>query len=82
MNDTKLNAFGAYVALREAIKGFKEVDVDTSKVLIATGNVLPFKPHPAGITLRAGKAAFVVVRPVRRKVAIPLMRNTSRITSV
>ncbi|PVH75405.1 epimerase/hydratase [Cadophora sp. DSE1049] len=59
MNDTKLNAFGAYVALREAVKGFKELSVGTPKAFIATGNVLPFKPHPAGVTLGAGKAALV-----------------------
>lgn len=59
MNDTKLNAFGAYAALREAVKGFKELSVGTPKAFIATGNVLPFRPHPAGVTLGAGKAALV-----------------------
>lgn len=59
MNDTKLNAFGAYVALREAVKGFKELSVGAPKAFIATGNILPFKPYPAGITLGAGKAALV-----------------------
>ncbi|KAH9216722.1 hypothetical protein DL95DRAFT_424331 [Leptodontidium sp. 2 PMI_412] len=50
---------GAYAALREAVKGFKELIVGTLKSFIATGNVLPFKPHPAGVTLGAGKATLV-----------------------
>jgi predicted RNA-binding protein with RPS1 domain len=67
VNDTELNTFGAYVALREAVKGFMKLSVETPKVFIATGNVLPFKPHPAGVTLGAGKAALVHLLDVGAK---------------
>ncbi|KAH7378508.1 hypothetical protein BKA64DRAFT_243849 [Cadophora sp. MPI-SDFR-AT-0126] len=68
INDTKLNTFGAYASLREAVKGFKELSVGTPKAFIATGNVLPFKPHPAGVTLGAGKAALVHLVDIATKV--------------
>ena len=58
VKDLNLNLVGAYVAIREAVKGFEKLDKDVPKAFIATGNVLPWQPHPAGVTLGTGKAAL------------------------
>jgi len=58
VKDLGVNTIGAFVALRETVKGFKELS-DVPKAFIATGNVLPFKPVPFGVTLGTGKAALV-----------------------
>lgn len=48
VKDAGVNVFGAYAALNEAVKGFKELDSSTPKAFISTGNVLPFDPIPLG----------------------------------
>jgi NAD(P)-dependent dehydrogenase (short-subunit alcohol dehydrogenase family) len=58
--DTAVNLFGAYTAMREAVRGFKTLsDGNLPNVFIATGNVVPWQPSPFGITLGTGKAALV-----------------------
>lgn len=61
VKDLNLNLVGAYVAIREAVKGFENLDSNAPKAFIATGNVLPWQPHPAGVTLGSGKAALTHV---------------------
>jgi NAD(P)-dependent dehydrogenase (short-subunit alcohol dehydrogenase family) len=58
VKDLNLNLVGAYVAMREAVTGFDQLEVDIPKVFIATGNVLPWRPNAAGATLGSGKAAL------------------------
>jgi len=53
-----VNLTGAYVSLQQAVNGFKKLGTDNPNIFIATGNVLPFKPHLAGVTLGSGKAAL------------------------
>jgi hypothetical protein len=57
VKDIGVNTIGAYAALNQAVKGFKSLDAGTPKAFIVTGNVLPFKPIPVGVTLGTGKAA-------------------------
>jgi len=56
--DTAVNAVGSFAALQQFVTLSKELDASQPKVFIATGNVLPFRPFPACITLGAGKAAL------------------------
>jgi hypothetical protein len=44
--------------MSQAVKGFKVLSPEVPEVFIATGNVLPFKPHLAGVTLGSGKAGL------------------------
>ena len=48
VKDTGVNLIGAFCALSEAVKGFKELNPETPKAFIATGNVLPFYPSAVG----------------------------------
>lgn len=58
--DTAVNLFGAFSSMREAIQGFKSLsDEETPKAFIATGNIIPFQPRAASISLGAGKAGVV-----------------------
>lgn len=56
-----VNVIGAYVCLCESVAGFKQLmdPGDLPKAFIATGNVVPFRPRPAAVTLGPGKAALV-----------------------
>jgi hypothetical protein len=51
-----VNLTGGYAAMNQAVKGFKVLSPEVPEVFIATGNVLPFKPHLAGVTLGSGKS--------------------------
>lgn len=57
-----VNVSGAYAALHYSTRGFlalKETGSDElPKVFIETGNVTPFQPNAAAITLGSGKAAL------------------------
>jgi len=57
VKDLGVNTIGAYTTLNQAVKGFKSLDAGTPIAFIVTGNVLPFKPLPVGVTLGTGKAA-------------------------
>ena len=59
VRDLNLNVVGAYVAIREAVEGFEQLDPEMPKAFIATGNVLPWQPLASGFTLGSGKAALV-----------------------
>jgi len=60
LKDLHVNLVGAYATLRETVQGFHSVGPSSAepRVFIATGNVVPFQPHPAAITLGSGKAAL------------------------
>ena len=54
-----VNLIGAYSALHHTVAAFKECDKSLPKVFIATGNVVPWQPHPPATTLGSGKAGLV-----------------------
>jgi len=56
IKDLNLNLVGTYVALRLAVQGFQTLSAEIPKAFIETGNVLPWKPLAAGVTLGTGKA--------------------------
>jgi len=47
---------GHYVALREAVNGFKTLGDEEPKVFISTGNVVVDFPMPVALTLGPGTA--------------------------
>jgi NAD(P)-dependent dehydrogenase (short-subunit alcohol dehydrogenase family) len=57
--DLTINASAAYATFHHAIRLARQNQNNTSPlVLIATGNVTPFKPNPLAITLGSGKSAL------------------------
>jgi NAD(P)-dependent dehydrogenase (short-subunit alcohol dehydrogenase family) len=58
-HNTAIIAIGHYTAMREALKGFRQLKDDVPKAFISTGNVTPFTPIPAGLSLGVGSAARV-----------------------
>lgn len=57
--DTAVIAIGHYVAMRESLKGFGQLQNDKPKVFISTGSVVPFDPVPFALSLGGGSAARV-----------------------
>lgn len=60
--DLNVNLVGAYAALHETVRGWRELgndgNTEVKKAFIATGNVVPWKPVPEAMTLGSGKAAL------------------------
>jgi NAD(P)-dependent dehydrogenase (short-subunit alcohol dehydrogenase family) len=56
VNDNNVTLLGTYVAIKEAVAGFHTLSPETPKAFIVTGNILPWKPSPTGVTLGTGKA--------------------------